>query len=793
MATERILINGVTQILKKLVPVVVQEIGSAWGVKDELDKLQRTLEMILVVIADAERKQVRDEAVRLWLRRLKDVAYDADDVMDEFSYQAMRLLKRDSLRYKVHDFVSSSNPLSFRYKLASQIKGINSKLKEIIRDMDMFQLKTIPSSTTVACEESRERQCRQTTSFASMEQIVGRENDKDKLVRMLTTVTASTSTSPSNHLEKVPHVASIVGMGGLGKTTLAQLVYNDDSVKKHFDPKIWVCVSEYFNVHRLLSDIMESITLEKFSGFSNFDVLVFKVRQQLTGKRYLLVLDDLWNEDADQWEKLLQSSLIVGAQGSKILTTTRKRQVADIVKGSISPYFLEKLQADECWSIMEGKAFSPGGALKTPNMISIGKEIADKCGGLPLAAKFLGSLMHSKNKERNWLSIRENDMWNTPECKIIPILKLSYDNLSPHLQRCFSYCSIFPKDWELSKQTLIQLWMAEGFLQPSNVGTNCSFEDIGDEYFESLMWSSFFDGVEKNELDDVTTFKMHDLVHDLAQVVVGDHECSTVKGPDQLEKLSEVRRLNLIMDKELSATFHKTMSKLKKLRTVIVLEPNYYLNLCRFSSNNHLRILHLGRPAKDCSGMRYTTSKLRRLRYFHISSMHLNSNLLDDYSFSRLYNLQTLVLSGCALVQNRIKEMGSLNHLRHLDISFSDIKELPDSVTSLRNLQRLDLNHCKNFTTFPDSVIGLEFLRFLDMSFTPIEKIPDFVTSLRHLQTLDINTCKILKTLPEYVAGLNNLSIFNFKNCPLLEVLPEDFGELYQLRSLDLEGTQILL
>ncbi|XP_026445046.1 disease resistance protein RGA2-like [Papaver somniferum] len=786
MAIERILMNGVTEILQKLVPVVAQEIGSAWGVKDELKKLQRTLEMILAVIADAERKQVTDEAVRLWLRWLRDVVYDADDVMDEFSYETMRLRERNSLKHKVRDFVSSSNPLVFRSKLASQIKGINNKLDQITKDMDRFHLKTIIPSSAHG-QENIERRSRQTTSFANQSQIVGREGDKDKLIKILTTVTtASSSTSLSNNLEKELPVVSIVGMGGLGKTTLAQLVYNDDSVNRYFEPKIWVCVSDDFDVYRLLSYIMESITQEKFSDLSNFDVLVRKVREQLAEKRFLLVLDDLWNEDAEQWGRL-QSSLTVGAEGCKILVTTRKRQVADVVKGSISPYFLEKLRADECWSIMERKAFSPGGALKTPNMDNIGKEIANKCSGLPLAAKFLGSLMHSKNKESNWLSIRDDDMWNGPaESKIIPVLKCSYDNLSPHLQRCFSYCSIFPKDRELSKQTLIQLWMAEGFLQPFN---DCSFEDVGDEYFESLMWSSFFDGVEKNELDDVMTFKMHDLVHDLAQAVVGDHECLTVKVTDQLEKISEVRRLNLIMDKEFSAS-SKFISN-TKLRTFIVLERNYDSDLRGITSNKHLRVLHLGDRGKDRSRIEYTTSKLRQLRYFYISYTVLLGFGLGDDLIRRLYNLQTLVLSGCTLVPDFVKKIGFSKHLRHLDISFTDIEELPDSVTSLQSLQRLDLNNCKKFTHFADSVTGLSHLKYLDMSCTLIEKLPGFVTSLRDLHTLDVSSCKYLKALPEYVAGLRNLRIFNFKNCPWLETLPKDFGALTQLRSLNLDGTRI--
>lgn len=204
--------------------------------------------------------------------------------------------------------------------------------------------------------------------------------------------------------------------------------------------------------------------------------------------------------------------LLVGAQGSKILITTRKTQVADMVKGSIPPYILEKLQEDECWCIMEKRAFSPGGAVKTPTMTSIGKGIAKKCSGVPLAAKILGGLMRLKNKEGDWLSIQELDVLNTREgqSEIIPILKLSYDNLSSELKQCFSYCCIFPKGWEINRVRLIQLWIAEGFLDSCNVGSRRSIEDISDEYFESLVSSSFLDGAEWSILGDIKTFKMHE-------------------------------------------------------------------------------------------------------------------------------------------------------------------------------------------------------------------------------------------------------------------------------------------
>ncbi|XP_026380101.1 putative disease resistance protein RGA3 [Papaver somniferum] len=174
----------------------------------------------------------------------------------------------------------------------------------------------------------------------------------------------------------------------------------------------------------------------------------------------------MWNENSEQWENL-KSVLLVGAPGSKLLITTRNDQVASIVRGSIPPHSLDQLEDDAGWSIIKHKAFSPGGALNSPNMSDIGKEIAKQCCGLPLAAKFLGSLLHLKRKESDWRSIRDDDIWNTSDNKrkILSVLKLSYNNLPSHLKQCFSYCSIFPKNWEISKEALVRLWMAEGFLK----------------------------------------------------------------------------------------------------------------------------------------------------------------------------------------------------------------------------------------------------------------------------------------------------------------------------------------
>ncbi|XP_026409974.1 leucine-rich repeat-containing protein 1-like [Papaver somniferum] len=152
--------------------------------------------------------------------------------------------------------------------------------------------------------------------------------------------------------------------------------------------------------------------------------------------------------------------------------------------------------------------------------------------------------------------------------------------------------------------------------------------------------------------------------------------------------------------------------------------------------------------------------------------------------------METLVLNDTDSVHVLLTNIQSLKKLRHLEDCFTDMEELPDSVTSLSNLQTLDLNHCE-LKVIPESISGLKSLRFLNISFNPIEELPVSVTTLSNLETLDVNTCKNLKALPEYVADLANLKIFNFENCPLLKALPEDFGALTQLRSLNLDGTDI--
>ncbi|XP_026410255.1 putative disease resistance protein RGA4 [Papaver somniferum] len=325
MAVEDALVGGASGILKRLVSVVSGEISLAWGVEDELKKLKDNLELIKAETSNAEKRQGNNAEVSLWIKRLKGVAYDADDVLDECSYEAMRQSEKSCS--KVKDFFSSSSQVASSFKMAHKIKAINKQLNQIAIDMKKFGFESI-SSTSRYDDQTAEKRQRETRSFFGDLEIVGREHDNSEIVRLLT----SSSLSPDQQ-EKVS-VISIVGMGGLGKTTLAQSIYK--SVEKHFIKRLWVCVSDEFDIYKILLDIMESSTSSKCPKFSNINVLVDKVLKELQNKLYLLVLDDLWTEDFMEWNKL-KSYLNVGAVGSKIIVTTGKQEVASVVRGVIPP------------------------------------------------------------------------------------------------------------------------------------------------------------------------------------------------------------------------------------------------------------------------------------------------------------------------------------------------------------------------------------------------------------------------------------------------------------------------
>ncbi|XP_057957442.1 putative disease resistance protein RGA3 [Malania oleifera] len=481
-------------------------------------------------------------------------------------------------------------------------------------------------------------------------------------------------------------------MGGIGKTTLAQLIYNDERVKEHFDVRIWVCVSENFDVKRILKEILESLTKES-CGIQNLDTILENIKDKLEGKKYLLVLDDVWNEVENKWEDFRSRLLPVSSKkvGNGIVVTTRSDKVASIMKPH-SSYCLGKLTEENCRAIFEQKAFVDGGAPKTQDFIDIGRGIVKKCGGVPLAAKVLGGIMGFKREKQEWLSILESETSNLRESEdgIIAVLKLSFDNLpSVSLKQCFAYAAIFPKDYVIKRVKLIKLWMAQGFLESSQ---ECGLvmEDKGNEYFNVLLQNSLFQDVERDVYGDIETCKMHDLVHDLAQSV-SKSEILVLEGGYQGNEIPAVRHLSLTDYEEGKHIVGKDNGK--KLRTLIL------------------------------SGV-----------------VNVSDELLVYSKCLRVLDLS----------QSEIKvlpdSVGKLKHLKYLDVSSTDIVRLPDSITKLYHLQTLNMEYCRSLQELPKEMRALINLRHLGL--TPI-----IAVTIMKDGPIEMRRLIHLRTLPVFVVG----------------------------------------
>ncbi|XP_026437133.1 putative disease resistance RPP13-like protein 1 [Papaver somniferum] len=770
MATQELLVRGATGLLVNLSSVVSQQITEAWSVKDELKKLKRTLEKIAAITTDAENKQGEYEVVRLWLKRLKDVVYDADDVLDEFSYEAMRQVEMGGKRNKVRNFFSSSNSLVLRCNMAQKIKNIKKRLDDMFIEISRFQFQVSTGGNTY--DHNIVQQNRLILSAVDESSVLGRDNDKSTIINMLTTPHPSSSSLNPTQQENISFI-SIVGVGGLGKSTLAQLIYDDELIIRNFETRAWVCVSDDFDIIKILTNIIESVTNIKCDHFSSFIVLADKFQKELSNKKYFLVLDDIWNEDPVDWDEL-RCLLAVGAHGSKVLVTTRSDKVASIVGGPIAPYMLGNLPQSACWSIIKNKAFCLGGEIVTPKMICIGEEIATKCGGLPLAAKVLGNVMRLHKTETDWLSIVNHAIFNMVDVKtkMVAILKLSYDKLPSRAKLCFSYCSLFPKDWEINREILIRLWIAEGFIHPSHEGNQKSLEDVGDDYFHSLLANSFFQGVTRDKLGDIKTCKMHDLVHDLAQSVNGVHDIKIVNS-GKMESVSKFRCLQIVLDKQNSKTFSKILEKAKRLRSIFSIENDHLGEHLLYGKN--LRVVCLLR--RHALEIQSSIFKLKHLRYLDLSYCSFNEG--RDVSISQLYNLRTLVLHKCENVTMILVEIGSLKMLSHLNLSFSDVEYLPDSVVQLTNLQTLDLYRCTRLVALPVNIGSLKDLNQLKLKYCETLKVlPSEVGALTRLRCLDLSFTMIKVLHEPGISNLCNLESIHFGKCEL----PKEIRNLPKLR-----------
>ncbi|KAK8262193.1 hypothetical protein V6Z12_D13G239700 [Gossypium hirsutum] len=562
--------------------------------------------------------------------------------------------------------------------MSPKIKYINGRLGELATEWKSFDLRQY--------SDNRHVFRRETISFVHSSDVIGRDEDKENIISML---------MKQSEDQNVP-VIPIVGLGGLGKTTLAQLAFNDDRVTSLFPLKIWICVSEEFDLSRLLKLIIQS--------------------NLLNDKKFLLVLDDVWNENKAKWvelRNLLRST--DGFSPNKIIVTTRSLNVASIMS-SIPPYILKGLPLEDCLTLFTKWAFNDGDERHYPNLIRIGEEIVKKCKGVPLAVRTLGSLLFQKTDESDWIYIRENEIWRLEqhENDILPVLKLSYNHLPSHLQRCLVFLSLYKKDEIYYSDRVICLWMANGLLEHPK--QNQEWEDVGKRYLNKLLSRCLIQKEEDFHLK--FTFKMHDLVHDLALAYLRALELRDsllTALPNSIGNLKHLRELDLARSediRELPRSFYKLycLQSLNLGATKCLPEGMQYLKSLRTLLVSYCHsLVSLPRSLKFLT-------KLEHLEIVRCLRINMKMELEEEEDKDLQLSLKTFSLFGLHELRDlpRLLLQGSSSTLQQLRIrGCPNLSFLPAWLPNLTSLQKLEIANCINLSALPEGIDRLTNLKEL--------------------------------------------------------------------------------
>nr|BAO79824.1 Pikahei-1(t) [Oryza sativa Japonica Group]BAO79825.1 Pikahei-1(t) [Oryza sativa Japonica Group] len=680
------------------------------GLAEDIEKLEFEMTAVERVLAAAEGRSIDNKLLAQSLGSLRELLYDAEDVMDELDYHRLKqqIEKGEgcsaaagnnpgtnyaassisssayqlicSARQKIISWISSDRkrkreeeeptdrtmlPLEIKRDISKRINRIANNLQKTSNSVSgVFQLEISCRGLTSNQRHRMARNTRLTTSVPIEPKVYGRDADRDRIIEMLIN-------EGSSDLLVLP----IVGIGGIGKTTLARFVYRDQRIIDHFDLQIWICVSTKFNEVRLTLEILEH------------EILLKNIRE----KRFLIILDDMWEDrDSSGWDKLLAPLKCNQVTGCAVLATTRRNSVAQMI-GTVNAFQISGLDKKEFWLFFKACAFGNEAYEGQPSLHSIGQKIAKALKGCPLAARSVGALLNRDVSYEHWRTVQ--DKWKSLQVKdddIIPILKLSYDYLPFHLQCCFSYCSLFPEDHQFSGETLVQAWISQNFVQYEDTGMG--LEETGLQYLANLVDFGFFQKVGSD-------YAMHDLMHELAEQV-SSNECAAINGLQRNVIPRNIRHLSII------TTGHDNDARED------------------FPIEKFEEILQKIRPLQ----------KLRSLMFFGRSSRKLLKSILTFCKEAKCLRLLRVYVSSADI--NSVQSSLNPYHLRYLEFIgvYGDVV-LPRVLTSFYHLQVLNMGIYRSHDV-PTSMNNLVNLRHL-IAHDEVHRVIAGVGNMASLQELN--------------------------------------------------------
>ncbi|XP_031107866.1 putative late blight resistance protein homolog R1B-23 [Ipomoea triloba] len=667
-----------------------------------IQSLCKKLRFLQDFLEDSEKNNINCPAWRGLETEIRDVAAEAERKIESKLYKHYLFYNEKT---EIRDV--PVKPCESLHQTLKQVKGDIESLQRRILQIESNRNHSLEPPTRNAAIQNIKADSSSKRFSEPNNVMVGCDDEFETIKRKLI--------SDSNNLE----VISITGMGGIGKTTLAQRVYNDKAViASHFDIRAWTTVSQQHNLREMLCDLLGS-------NDTDLDIsdLASQLRRKLLGQRYLIVIDDIWNTQA--WDDIHRCFPEEDFNGSRILLTTRLKQVADYVSSGNNLYSMRFLNLNESWSLFYKKVFVEK---KFPlEFEKIGRDIAEKCQGLPLTIIVVAGLLSSsfnKPSLNQWENVVANldQLLNTdPEKKCSKILSLSYNHLPLHLKACFLYFGIFPEDRVIKVKKLIRLWIAEGFLK---LELNKTMEEVAYAYLKDLVDRGLVQIDKWSHSDNKIKYcKLHDVLHSFS--------------------LREAKREKLLF----------VTNENHNVPEVVLATSSLDRKVCRWVVCCRLRDKHYDPISRSRYYMAHTSHELCSFLYLPRHSIVRNSIILP---YSKLKLLRVLDISH-SLNHYLPREIVDLVHLRYLALRIYQEASINDyQWCKLRCLQTIIIfGYLASFT--PNNILGMPQIRHVHISQGILNylHLPKLVQG--NLQTLSwLNLPQRLQTEPDF-KGIPNL------------------------------------